>query len=93
MARPKFTEPEERLIDQIRNHEATPAKVWRFYIPWIIVAVLLFAVGVLQHNPELEAAGFGIVTILLLRFIVYQTKPGWRVKPLIDKYEEALKDK
>jgi hypothetical protein len=91
--RPDFTASEERLINYIRNHEATPRQVWRFYLPWIIAAVLLFAVGVQRENWKYQVGGCAVVLFFVIRFVTYQNKQDWRVKPIIDKYEEALQQK
>jgi hypothetical protein len=90
MPRPQFTEAEERYIEYMRHHEAGPRQVWGFYLPWIIAAAVLFIAGLLLQKPLVEIAGFGTVLFFLVRFVIYQCKPGWRVKPIIDKYEEVL---
>ncbi len=92
MKRPDFTPDEEKLIDLIRNHETTNSQVWSFYLPLVVVATLFFAIGLYHRHIESELTGFALVTFFLLRFVVYQTKPGWRLKPIVDKFEEALKE-
>lgn|SRR5690554_6264296 len=92
MKRPDFTPAEEKLIDHIRNHETSNARVWLFYGPMVSIAILLFALGVNGRHIESELTGFALVTFFLLRFVAYQTKPGWRLKPIVDKYEEALRE-
>lgn len=92
MPRPKFTEAEERYIDYMRNHETSSRQVWSFYLPWIIVATVLFVVGLLLQRAVFEIGGFALVLFFLVRFVLYQCKPGWRVKPIIDKYEDAFSE-
>ena len=93
MKRPDFTPDEEKLIDHVRNHETSAVRVWLFYGPAIAVATFMFVVGTRGNHLESELAGFALVVLLLLRFVAYQTKPGWRLKPILDKYEEALREK
>jgi len=90
MTRPEFTEAEERYIDHMRNHEAGPRQVWGFYLPWIVLASALFVGGLLLQRAFFEIAGFAVVLFFLVRFVIHQSKPGWRVKPIIDKYEDAF---
>jgi hypothetical protein len=92
MKRPQFTETEEKLIEHIRNHEASARQVWLYYLPWMIGATIMFTLGLCWHQCISEALGFVVVMALLLRFIYYQCKPGWRVKPIVDKYEDAFKE-
>ncbi len=91
MSRPTFTETEEKLIDHIRNREATAKQVWLYYLPWLIGATTIFFSGLYFHKPHWEVFGFVVNLGLLLRFVYYQCKRDWRVKPIVDKYENAFR--
>ena len=89
MARPVFTKAEEHLIRELRNQVGS-GKVWLQYLSWLIPAVILFAFGVWAAKPYPSAVGFGMVLYLLVRYIVYQCRPDWKV--IVEKYEAAMKE-
>ncbi len=90
MPRPQFTEAEESYIDHIRNHEASPRQVWGFYLPCIAVATAFFVAGLLLPYVFFQILGYALVVFFLVRFVIYQCKPGWRPKPILDKYEQSF---
>lgn len=72
MKRPEFTPTEEKLIDLIRNQEKSAAQVWWFYGPLVVLATLLFVVGLCRSNLESELTGYTIV--LFSSFVLLPTK-------------------
>ena len=89
MGRPDFTDAEEKLISLIK---ATDRSAVEALLQWSVVLILspgLFVYGVMQQVVECEILGFAVAYGCLCRFVYYQVKPSWRLKPIIDKYERA----
>ena len=91
MPRPHFTDDEEYIIAHVRHDDRSAAAVIGSYAIWLVPSCSVFAYGMAKDVTEAILTGFVIVLYQLLRFIYYQVKPAWNLRPVIEKYEAAFK--
>lgn len=92
MAKPEFTKDEQALIAYIKLHDRSSIDALIAWLPWLVISGGFFAYGFMKDVPGCALAGFVIAFYLLGRLVYYQTRPSWRMKPIIDKFEKACEE-
>jgi len=92
MARPAFTEDEEALIRRIQADDTGAVTLVTEWAVYILLPLGLFAYGLFSDITAMVVVAFLLILWMLCRFVYYQVKPSWRLRPVIDKYEAAFSD-